>query len=76
MKNTCDEEFMTLSSWSLILSEYPTSGSTLPSLQPSQWATALGSQQQVQQSITPEPQPALNGSNNNHDTHCSFLSLN
>ena len=56
---TSDEEFMTSSSWNSILSEYPTSGSTLPPLQLPQRATALGPKPAVQQSITPEPQPPL-----------------
>ena len=56
---TSDEEFMTSSSWNSILPEYPTSGSTLPPLQPPQRATALGSKPAMQQSITPEPQLPL-----------------
>ena len=44
---TSDEEFMTSSSWNSILPEYTMSGSTLPPLQPSQQASAVGPQPAV-----------------------------
>ena len=58
---TSDKEFMTSSSWNLILPEYPMSGSsqTLPSLQLSQQATAPVPRPLLQQFTTPVPQLSL-----------------